>query len=117
MDITTGEFAATELSGEDLPALAARRTDPPATGRNPACPKAASADADIRRHSPAGRPGVSKPGRCQETLLDHFQVAALDGFGLRGLTLAVRAAGAICQYLQETQPAALKLLTSLATYA
>ena len=49
--------------------------------------------------------------RCQETLTSHFQVASLDGFGLRGMTLAVRAAGAILQYLEETQPAALKLLT------
>ena len=29
----------------------------------------------------------------------------------------MRAAGAILQYLQETQPAALKLLTSLSTYS
>ncbi len=47
-------------------------------------------------------------GRCQETLKKHFQVASLDGFGLRGMNLAVRAAGALLQYLEETQPAALE---------
>ena len=58
-----------------------------------------------------------EPGRCQEALLRHFQAGSLDGFGLRGLTLAMRAAGAILQYLHETQPAALNLLTSLSTYS
>jgi len=38
-------------------------------------------------------------------------------FGLRGMGMAVRAAGAILQYIQETQPAALKLLTGLNTYS
>ena len=57
-----------------------------------------------------------EPGRCQEALLKQFQVSSLDGFGLHGKNLAVRSAGAILQYLQETQPAALSLLTGLATY-
>ena len=47
----------------------------------------------------------------------HFKVASLDGFGLRGMPLAVQAAGAILQYLMETQAASLKLLTSLSTYS
>jgi len=33
------------------------------------------------------------------------------------MNLAIRAAGAVLQYLQETQPTALKLLTSLSTYS
>jgi len=40
----------------------------------------------------------------------------LDGFGLRGKSMAVRAAGAILQYLRENQKDSLKLLTSLAAY-
>jgi DNA mismatch repair protein MutS len=48
--------------------------------------------------------------------LQHFEAATLDGFGLQGLPLASRAAGGIIQYLNETQPRALKLLTSLSTY-
>jgi len=46
----------------------------------------------------------------------HFEVASLDGFGLRNMPFAMRAAGAILQYLAETQPAALKLLSGLSTY-
>jgi DNA mismatch repair protein MutS len=40
----------------------------------------------------------------------------MDGFGLRGLIYAQRAAGAILQYLKETQPSALSILTELRTY-
>jgi DNA mismatch repair protein MutS len=54
--------------------------------------------------------------RCQQVLLDHFETASLDGFGLRGMPLAISAAGGLVQYLEETRPTALKLLTGLATY-
>jgi len=116
VDITTGEFAATELSGDDL---------------------ATSLRAELVRLRPAeilhaegfrlpdGTPGHPttwpswrfEPGRCQEALLRHFQAGSLDGFGLRGLPLAVRAAGGILQYLTDTQASALSLLTSLSTYS
>jgi DNA mismatch repair protein MutS len=49
-------------------------------------------------------------------LKNHFKAASLDGFGLRGMTLAVQTAGTILQYLTETQPAALMLLTNFSTY-
>jgi len=116
VDITTGEFAAAELSGTDLQATL--RTElarlKPAEVLHP--------DYLTFRN---GAPGHSTPwpawrfeqGRCQEALLRHFQAAALDGFGLRNLGLAVRAAGAILQYLDQTQPAALQLLTSLSVYS
>ncbi|TLN10995.1 DNA mismatch repair protein MutS, partial [bacterium] len=116
VDITTGEFAATELEGEDIAGLLR---------------------AELIRLNPAevllpenieignGFPGSTtrwpawrfETGRCQETLLRHFQAASLDGFGLHGLSSAVRAAGAVLQYLQETQPSALQLLNSLSTYS
>jgi len=116
VDITTGEFAVTELEGIDLQAVLR---------------------AELTRLRPAevlypetlalrdGFPGHPTPwpawrfevGRCQEEVLRHFQAGALDGFGLRGMNLGVCAAGAILQYLAETQPAALKLLTGLGTYS
>ncbi len=37
-----------------------------------------------------------------DTLLRHFKVASLDGFGLRGQVAAINAAGALLHYLQET---------------
>jgi len=51
------------------------------------------------------------------TLVDHFAVATLDGYGCAHLPLAVRAAGAIVHYLQETQKGALGQLRRLATYS
>lgn len=53
----------------------------------------------------------------RQTLLDHFRVASLDGFGLAGMPLATRAAGVIIQYLQDNQKAALAQLTTLKTYS
>jgi DNA mismatch repair protein MutS len=55
-------------------------------------------------------------GRCEQMLLEHFSAASLEGFGLAGLPLAIRAAGGLLQYVRETQPRALGLLTSLADY-
>ncbi len=49
-------------------------------------------------------------------LLTHFDVASLEGFGCAHLPLAIRAAGAVLAYLQETQKGLLRQLTSLETY-
>jgi len=115
-DITTGEFGVTELEGAEL--LNPLRAELMRLN-------AAEVLMPETLALPDGWPGhVTRwpgwrfePGRCQEALLRQFQAGSLDGFGLRGMTLAIRAAGAIVQYLQETQAAALKLLTGLATYS
>lgn len=49
-------------------------------------------------------------------LLTHFDVASLEAFGCAHLPLAIRAAGAVLAYLQETQKGLLRQLTSLETY-
>jgi len=51
-----------------------------------------------------------------EALKKQLQTSTLDGFGLRGMQSAIQAAGALIQYLQDTQPAALQLLVSIHTY-
>ncbi|MFC2016103.1 DNA mismatch repair protein MutS [Chloroflexota bacterium] len=53
----------------------------------------------------------------RQTLLDHFGVATLDGYGCAQLPLAIRAAGAIIYYIEETQKGALGQLTGLSTYS
>ncbi len=50
-------------------------------------------------------------------LLSHFEVASLEGFGCAHLPLAIRAAGAVLAYLQETQKGILRQLTALETYS
>ena len=58
-----------------------------------------------------------EPGKCQEILITHFNTSTLDGFGLKGQINEIRAAGAILQYIQGTQPDSLKWLTRLRAYS
>ena len=52
----------------------------------------------------------------RQSLLEHFAVTTLEGYGCDHLPLAVRAAGAILYYIGETQKAVLAQLTHLSTY-
>jgi DNA mismatch repair protein MutS len=53
----------------------------------------------------------------QETLLEHFSVATLEGYGCARLPLAIRAAGALIHYVKETQKETLPQLSKLSTYS
>lgn len=55
--------------------------------------------------------------RTRDLLCDHFGVTMLDGFGLEALPGAIRAAGGLLAYLQETQRSTLAQLTSLHHYS
>ena len=50
-------------------------------------------------------------------LLKQFEVSSLEGFGCAHLPLAVRAAGAVLSYVQETQKGLLQHLVALETYS
>ncbi len=117
VDITTGEFAATELHsvGEDL--LSVLRAElsrlRPAEVLLPENLELANGFPGQVTRQPGWR---FELGRCQDTLQRHFEVTTLDGYGLRGMPLATRAAGAIIQYLEGTQASALELLDHFSTY-
>jgi DNA mismatch repair protein MutS len=116
VDITTGEFAVTELAGSDIQAVLRAelmRLKPAET----LFPDNLALLNGLPGHSTAWPAWRFEPGRCQEVLLNHFEVGSLEGFGLHGYSLGARAAGGILQYLTETQPAALKLLNGLSTYS
>ena len=49
----------------------------------------------------------------QRTLLEHFRVASLEGFGLNGQKAAQGAAGGLLHYVKQTQRSALSHLTSI----
>ncbi len=115
VDISTGEFAVTELDfagGSPLRAELTRLR--PAEIIHP-----------DNISLPIGTPGQStpwpawrfEPGRAGESLLNHFNASTLDGFGLKNSPLAISAAGTILQYLRETEPASLSLLTNLRHYS
>jgi DNA mismatch repair protein MutS len=110
-DVTTGEFAVTEFPLEALRAELTRL--------HPAeilYPDHQSLPDGISGHLTALPAWKFEPGKCNETLLAQFKASTLDGFGLKQNSLSVRAAGSIVQYLKETQPDALNLLTSLRSY-
>jgi DNA mismatch repair protein MutS len=111
-DITTGEFAVTELEPETFRAELTRLN--PAEVLHPDSQPLNNGFSGHLTPWPAWR---FEPGKCEDTLLSHFGARSLEGFGLQGGSLAVRAAGAILQYLRETQPDALQLLTNLRFYS
>jgi DNA mismatch repair protein MutS len=115
VDITTGEFSTTELEGTDLKMVLRAelvRLDPAET----IVPEGQTLFEGLSGHLTAWSTWHYESGRCQEALLSHFEAATIDGFGLRSTPLAMRTAGVILQYLHETQPKALRLLTRLNTY-
>ncbi|MDE3091363.1 MAG: DNA mismatch repair protein MutS, partial [Chloroflexota bacterium] len=109
-DITTGMFAATEV-----PASEARQE---LDRLHPAeLLVGQSVIGNWNLQSPITNYPSPDFDSARQTLLDHFHVASLDGFGLGALPLATRAAGTLIQYLQDNQKAALAQLTALKTYS
>ena len=116
IDITTGEFAVTELGGKDI--LGVLRAE--LIRLNPA--EVLFSEGLFEKNNFPGHPTRwpnwrFEHARCESAILDHFGAASLDGFGVRGMPLAVQASGIVIQYLRETQPAALNLITGLSTYS
>ena len=109
-DITTSEFATTQLS---LPALAAEleRLDPAEL----LAPKGQAQVSD--RPATPLEPSLFDALMARETLLEHFQTATLEAYGCEGLPLAAGAAGALLAYLRDNQRDALAQLPSLHTYS
>jgi len=114
-DVSTGEFATTEFRGAEAVAEARReisRLQPaeillPPDGEPVELAAALTRYPDWRWEEETAR----------QTLKEHFQVERLEGYGCEGKALAVRAAGALLQYLQDTQLGLLRQIRSLRTYA
>ena len=105
------KFAVTELRRSRHPP--ARRTDAPAPGGNSPSRYDLACTEGIPGHPTPWPAWRFEPGAARKRCCSHFQAASLEGFGCKGRPLPIRAAGGILQYLNETQPAALSLLTSL----
>ncbi|MBI3652574.1 MAG: DNA mismatch repair protein MutS [Acidobacteria bacterium] len=131
LDLSTGEFLATEFHGEaawdkvleQLDCFSPREILFPKSLERLFKPQAKSADepSGIVSETNGERAAFKLAGRepalnpldewlfsfdyCRGLLLSQFQVAALDGFGLEGRNPAIAAAGAIISYVVETQKA------------
>ncbi len=120
-DITTGEFATTQIAGREAGALALQEL---ARLQPRECLVPEGSDALLARASLLEGVFVSaypawrfELGNARQALLEHLEAASLAGFGCEGLPLAARAAGAIVQYLRETQKITLAQLASLRTFS
>ncbi len=130
VDITTGEFAATQLDRDEveqeLARVQPRECLVPERGRWSQAGPAGDASEEGASAPKYAVPGTHvtplqayrfEIGTAQQVLRHHFGVATLDGFGCAGKPLATRAAGSIIHYLRETQKRALKQVVSLTTYS
>ena len=113
VDISTSEFATTQLPlaqlGVELTRLA------PAELLIPEGEDAPSAEPETAvTEVPSG---AFHPEWARDALLGHFGVASLEAFGCDRLPLAVRAAGAVIDYLVATRRDSLGQITSLHTYS
>ena len=117
-DITTGEFRTTQFDGAQALQEAGQELQRLQPAEVLVSDKASlPPDWEGRQHFSAYADWHFDQGNAQRALLEHFGVASLNGYGCAGLPLAVAAAGAIVQYLAETQKAALPQLTQLTTYS
>ncbi len=119
VEISTGEFAATQFSGRD----AALHVTEELARLEPRELLLPQAWAQRGISLPEGVHVTPLPDHhfaartARQTLREHFQVSTLAGFGLRNKPLAVRAAGAALAYVQDTQRGALEQLQTLRTYS
>ena len=112
VDITTSEFATTQLPAERLlPEL--ERLQP----RELLIPENAQEYAQLPFTMTRLDDYWFDPEIAQESLLEHFSVTTLEGYGCARLPLAIRAAGALIHYVKETQKETLPQLNKLATYS
>jgi DNA mismatch repair protein MutS len=126
-DLSTGEFAATQIVAVTPDAALA------AAGRELLRLGAVELvlPADRSLDSGDGRPGwvgseisVSRTDawlwqsdRAYDTLASHFAVESLDGFGLSDKRIAMQAAGGLLAYLSDTQRSTLPHIQALRTYS
>jgi len=145
VDLTTADFRVTETDGETALLAELERTRPaelicPSEAvslmtllRGRAKNKAAIEKKGSTESPEKPRPGatmatdfgwalsgyddwVFAPETAQFTLRDHFKVASLDGYGLRGRSAAIGAAGAVLHYLQNQMRRDLTNLTRMVFY-
>lgn len=118
-DITTGEFAVTELTGDNAAVLVVEEL-------------ARLAPREVLMPLSWAERGVSFPpgthltplndwkferGQAESTLQTHFGVRTLDGFGLGDLPAGIGAAGAVLAYLRDTQRGQVAQITTIRPYS
>jgi len=115
IDITTGEFYSTEFEDDNIDSL----INTELARLNPAeilLPESLKPFENHQYHLTYWPDWHFETNRCKEIIYKQFNVATVDGFGLKGKPLATRASGALIQYLTEIEPNALNILQHLSFY-
>ena len=109
LDLSTGEFWVMEFTGagapqalqDELARMEPKELLSPSAIAGPiraACSRLGGARQCIQD------PSAFDLRDAERTLREQFRVASLDGFGCKGLSLGLQAAGALVRYLRETRP-------------
>ena len=119
VDITTGEFVATELSLDKL-SLELERID----AAEVLVPESSEVSnwVDLAGYENGYEitsvdSSTFQPLEARQALLSHFGILTLESFGCEGMDLVVSAAGAIVQYLFRTQKSSKLQLRNLGIYS
>ena len=115
VDITTGEFAVTQLSsGAVAQEIARLAPSEVLLGESDTTSVPSEApECHVTRLNGAS----FAPNAARRRVLDHFGVRSLDAFGCEGLEFATTAAAVVVDYVGKTHMAALTQLTGLRTYS
>ena len=119
VDLSTGEFAVTELTGDEKLWTELHRLAP-----KELLFSEAFADAEMLERIRADLKAVVNTlpdwrfalDTTRSELLQHFNTLSLDGFGCEHLPAAICAAGALIYYLHETQKQEVEHILSIHTY-
>ncbi|HNT05995.1 MAG TPA: DNA mismatch repair protein MutS, partial [Anaerolineae bacterium] len=118
VDITTGEFRTTQFDGSDAIQECEQELARLAPAEVLVDEKAVLPPRWAEAHHWTVYPRWHfDQDNAERALLSHFGVSSLRGYGCSSAPFAVAAAGAIVQYLEETQKAALQQLVTLSTYS
>ena len=108
---TTTRVAVTQLALASLP-LELERLAPAEV----VMPKDQESLVPPGRHATPAETEAFRLEPSRQVLLDHLEVATLEGYGCEHLPLAIRAAGGLLSYLGENQREALERVNGLTTY-
>ncbi|MBM3774003.1 MAG: DNA mismatch repair protein MutS [Acidobacteria bacterium] len=109
VDVSTGEFRAAEIGPEELAAALEQLGPREVLATAGEEISGAFLKTEIEEW-------ILDPARAERSLSDHFGVLSLDGCGLSNRPAAIAAAGAILDYLRQTQRTALEHLDRPAYY-
>lgn len=112
-DITTGDFAATEIDNKDAIAEL-QRLSPAEILLTESQPE--FSNRDLPNFVTRLNSETFSLKNARKSLLKHFNTTTLKAFGLEELPLAISAAGALIAYLRETQNEAVEQLNRLTSY-